>query len=185
MKKPIFTPFPILTTKRLVLRQLDQSDKNEIFSLRADAKNRKFIDQKIAEKMEEALEFINKINNGINSNEWIYWAVTLKGENKLLGTICLWNFSTDYKKAETGYELNPDYQGKGIMQEALGAVIHYAFDILEINEIEAYTHVDNMSSKNLLEKNNFTKRGIIKEKYQSKKGEFDMAIYVLENRTNK
>lgn len=60
-------------------------------------------------------------------------------------------------KAEIGYELLPDFQGKGIMQEAISKVIDFGILHIGLNSIEAYTHSKNQSSTRLLEKFNFKK----------------------------
>jgi ribosomal-protein-alanine N-acetyltransferase len=81
----------------------------------------------------------------------------LNGTDKLIGTICLFDFSGDNLKAEIGYELLPDFQGKGIMQEAISKVINFGIQHIGLNSIEAYTHAENQSSTRLLEKFNFKK----------------------------
>jgi ribosomal-protein-alanine N-acetyltransferase len=50
--------------------------------------------------------------------------------------------------AEVGYGLNPAFQNKGIMTEALKCVIDYGFNELKLIKIEAFTHIKEMSSKN-------------------------------------
>jgi ribosomal-protein-alanine N-acetyltransferase len=60
-------------------------------------------------------------------------------------------------KAEIGYELLPDFQGKGIMQEAASKVIKFGVQYIGLNSIEAYTHSKNEKSTRLLEKLNFKK----------------------------
>ena len=67
----------------------------------------------------------------------------------------MWNFSENYKTAEVGYDLNPIFQRKGIMSEALNSVINFGFIELNIDSIEAFTHIQNENSKMLLEKNGF------------------------------
>lgn len=52
-----FTPFPLIATNRLVLRQLDKSDVNEIFFLRSDPGVMKFLDRAPANSTEEAFIF--------------------------------------------------------------------------------------------------------------------------------
>jgi len=150
-----FTPFPNLSSERLLLRQVKIEDDNEIFFLRSDERVMKFIDRPFAKDIKEAHEFINKITNGIINNEWIYWAVTTSNSPKLIGTVCLWNFNNEGSEAEIGYELHPNYQGKGIMQEAVKEVINYGFNTLKINLISAFTHQDNSKSTMLLKKNGF------------------------------
>ena len=150
-----FTPFPVLKTERLTLRQLRSSDANEIFNLRSNDNINKYLDRKPSKSIDDAKHFIQTINENIQRNNSIYWAITLNGTDKLIGTICLFGFSEDNLKAEIGYELLPDFQGKGIMQEAASSVIDFAIQHMELNSIEAYTHSENQSSTRLLEKFNF------------------------------
>ena len=155
MTSLLFTPFPILSTERLILRKLSDDDKNEIFLLRSDPKVNQFLDRPRPADISEAIEFIEKINRAIDNNESLYWAICLKEIPKLIGTICLWNFSDDRQEAEIGYELNRDYQGKGIMHEAIDCVIRFAFDKISLKRINAYTQQENTKSISLLEKCNF------------------------------
>ena len=150
-----FNPFPTLTTERLILRKLSPDDVNEIFYLRSDKHINKYLDRPKATSIEDANNFINKTNHAIENNECIDWAITFKNDSGLIGSICLWNFSIEDNKAEVGYELLPDFQGKGIAQEALSAVIIFGFDVMKLKTIEAYTHKENLQSTKLLEKFNF------------------------------
>jgi [ribosomal protein S5]-alanine N-acetyltransferase len=179
MMKFNFSPFPNLTTERLTLRQIKDEDKKELYILRSDEKVMKFINRPKAKTIDEGLQFIHKINNGITKNEWIFWVITLK--NKLIGTICLWNISKDQSLAEIGYELMSNYQGQGYMQEALTAVIKYGFENMKLHSIEAFTSPNNKRSIKLLERNNFIWKANFQEG-DSFVGEIsDMAIYTLLN----
>jgi [ribosomal protein S5]-alanine N-acetyltransferase len=152
-----FTPFPVLKTERLTLRQLRSSDDKEIFALRSDDNVNKYLHRKQSKSIDDAKDFIRTINENIQKNNSIYWAITLIGGDKLIGTICLFGFSNDNLKAEIGYELLPGFQGKGIMQEAASKVIHFGTQQIGLTAIKAYTHAENESSKRLLEKLNFKK----------------------------
>jgi ribosomal-protein-alanine N-acetyltransferase len=146
-----FTPFPILTTERLTLRQLVINDEQEIFILRSDREINKFLDRQISNTIDDARNFINKI---IKSDS-LYWAITLRDKDKLIGTICLFGFSDENYKCEIGYELLTNFQGQGIMKEAVEKVIDYAFNTLKVKKVEAFMHRDNQSSIKLLEKFSF------------------------------
>ena len=154
----IFTPFPVLKTERLILRQLSVNDDKEIFALRSDKQVNKYIDRDPSNTIEDARKFIHKIAEVVRQNEGIYWAITLTGNDKLVGTICLFNFSSENAQAEIGYELLPAFQRQGIMQEAAAKVIAFALDVIGLKTIEAYTHLENKSSSKLLEKFNFRKQ---------------------------
>lgn len=147
-----FIPFPILATQRLTLRQLVIDDKQAIFSLRSDSEINKYLDRPPCNTIEDAANFINKVNENINKNMALYWAITLSGQNKLVGTICLFSFSDENESCEIGYELLPNFQGRGIMREAVKKVIDYAFNTIGVQKIEASLHRDNQPSIKLLEK---------------------------------
>ena len=150
-----FTPFPILTTERLTLRQLVINDEQEIFTLRSDSEINKYLDRQKANTIDDARNFINKVNDNINKNDSLYWAITLSEKNILVGTICLFCFSDEDDKCEIGYELLTTFQGQGIMQEAVDKVIDYAFNAIGVQKIEAFFHRDNQGSIKLLEKFSF------------------------------
>ena len=152
--------FPILVTERLILRQLSDSDVQEIFRLRSDASINKYLDRKPSENLGDALEFIKKIK----ANSFSYWGIVQKGSERLVGTICLFDISEELKKCEIGYELLPEHQGKGIMTEAAKKVIEHSFLTLGLNTMEAYTHKDNKGSTNLLKVLGFERIDSVDEK---------------------
>jgi [ribosomal protein S5]-alanine N-acetyltransferase len=150
-----FTPFPILTTERLTLRQLVINDEQEIFILRSDSEINKYLNRQISNSIDDARNFINKVNENINKNDSLYWAISLKNKDILVGTICLFSFSEENDKCEIGYELLTNFQGQGIMKEAAEKVIDYAFKAIKVQKIEAFLHRDNQGSINLLKKFSF------------------------------
>src|SRR6266498_4570134 len=150
-----FTPFPILTTERLTLRQLLITDEQEIFTLRSDSEINKYLDRQVSNTIDDSRNFINKVNENINKNDSLYWAITLSDRNILAGTICLFGFSDENNKCEIGYELLTNFQGQGIMKEAAEKVIDYAFNTIKVRKIEAFLHRDNQRSIKLLDKFSF------------------------------
>jgi ribosomal-protein-alanine N-acetyltransferase len=166
----IFTPFPVLKTQRLVLRQLTPGDDQEIFLLRSDENINRYLDRKPAKSIEDARKFIKNINTSIQTNDSIYWGISLDVKQPLIGTVCLFDFSADNSKAEIGYELLPGFQRQGIMQEAVSIVIDYALNQLKLIDIEAVSHSENQHSVRLLEKFNFK---------MNKTGDNNFIIYIL------
>ena len=153
-----FNPFPILKSERLFLRNINESDSDVILFLRSDKSIIKFIkrpENRKTKNKSDAVKLIKEINENIKNNKSITWGITLKNEPQIIGTICLWNFSKNNKIAEVGYDLNTEFQGLGIMSEALRLIIDFGFNELKLEKIEAYTHNENENSKRLLEKNGF------------------------------
>lgn len=150
-----FKPFPILITDRLILRALKQSDSFQLQQLRSDDLVNEFLYRPKTISIEDASGFITRVNNGIAGGEWVYWAITEEDEHKLIGTICLWNIEKEKNLAEIGYELSTAYQGKGLMKEAIPAVMDYGFNIINLDVIVALVNPMNQPSINLLSLFNF------------------------------
>ncbi len=174
-----FNPFPVINSKKLLLRQVDKSDVNEIFFLRSDERVMRYLDKAPAESLDDAYEFIKKISELENSADAVTWAITLTRNSKLIGTICLWNIQKEHYRAEIGYNLHPDYWGKGIMNEAVLEVINYGFNVMKLHSIEANVNPGNAASIKLLERNNFTREAYFKENYYYNGNFLDSAIYSL------
>lgn len=153
-----FKPFPELQSQRLLLRRIVEADCRSILFLRSDKKVTKFIERpenRKTKNLTDAIKFIQELEGYIETGKSISWGITLKNNPEIIGTICLWNFSNNNKTAEVGYDLDPKFQGLGIMNESLNMVINYGVDNLKLNKIEAFTHTKNEPSKKLLEKNGF------------------------------
>ncbi len=165
MLKLNLTPFPELITPRLFLRELRMEDAGEIFLLRSDERVNEFVDRATAISIDDGRQFISKIITAQHNSEGIMWAITLKNEPKLIGTIVYWNIIKEKDEAEVGYELLPQWHGKGIMQEALSKVIEFGFTTLGIKTIVAGPKAGNQRSVKLLEKCGFTKMNITEDGY--------------------
>lgn len=174
-----FDPFPILITERLVLRQLELDDADEILFLRSNERVMKYIDRRKATTREEATEFIQMIQGLAKKNESVLWAICLKPGKKLIGTICIWNIDAENYRGEVGYVLHPEYYGKGIMHEAMVKVLNYGFHDLQLHAIEAHVNPANTDSIKLLERNNFVREAYFKEYYYFGGTFKDTAIYTL------
>jgi len=179
MLKLQFTPFPELRSERLNLRQVLESDIDEVCELRSDEETMRYIPRHLAQTREHALEHIHQINQEIDTNKSINWGISLAGSDKLIGLIGLVRIKASSHRAEIGYILHQNYRGRGIMTEALGTILNYAFNTLDFNSVIAVIDPNNESSKKLLERNRFKKEAHLRENilYQ---GEFrDTAIYGL------
>lgn len=177
MNKLDFNPFPIMKTERLILRKLVMRDDNIIFNYQSDKDNFKFVDMPVYKHLEEAQNYIMKMNKGVEDNKWIIWAISDIKTDIILGTISIWNISIKDSKAELGYGLYPGNVGKGIMSEALGTAIKYGLNVMGLDTIEAYTNVNNIRSISLLERNNFTKKSSFIETETTDRVPMEMVIY--------
>jgi ribosomal-protein-alanine N-acetyltransferase len=139
----------------------------------------RYIDKAPAETLDHAYEFIRKITELEKSADSVTWAICLKEDSKLIGTIVFWNIKKEHYRAEVGYILHPDHWGKGIMQEAITAVIDYGFKVMRLHSIEANVNPGNAASIKLLERNKFIREAYFRENYYYNGKFLDTAIYSL------
>jgi len=174
-----FTPFPTLTTKRLLLRQIIAEDAPELFFMRTDDRVMKYIERPRPKNIDETITFINMIADLREKNEIITWGITLKDEPKLIGTVVYLNIKKEHHRAEFGYALHPDYWRKGIMHEVAEAVLAYGFNVMKLHSIEANINPENTGSQKLLEKCGFVREAYFKENFFWEGKFLDSAIYSL------
>ena len=150
-----FTPFPILETESLTLRELNLNDAKAIFGLRTNKEVNEFIDRKRLNNLSESRAFIDLISNLAATNKGVFWVLESKNNHQLIGTIGLRNFEDEENYAEIGYELDPCYHQRGFMSEAFEAILKFGFENLALKTIEAFTHQKNTASIALLKKQQF------------------------------
>ena len=177
-----FTPFPNLETERLHLRRIVKNDVNEIFALRSNKETMKYIPRPLAKTKEDALEHIAMIEEKIENNEGINWAITLKDNPKLIGIIGHYRIKPEHFRAEIGYMLLPEYHGKGLIVEAIKETLNYAFQIMELHSIEAIIDPENYASERVLQKSGFVKEAHLKENEYYEDRFLDTVIYSILNK---
>lgn len=172
-------PFPELETARLLLRQLRDSDAPEVLFLRSDERVMRYIQRPPAQTIGEALEWIRRINQSVATGESCLWGLSLKPDERIIGTITLWNIEKEHYRAEIGYVLHPDYWGKRIMQEALTAVADFGFTNLNLHSIEGQVDPHNAASIRLMERNGFVREAYFRENFFFEGRFLDTAVYSL------
>lgn len=145
----------IIATERLLLRPITEYDSQNIFEIRSNIEINRFVNRNSPKNSFEALDFILNIKKKEANKEILFFGISEKENPKFIGTVCLWKFSEDRKKAELGYELLPQFHGKGIMSEAVDAILVFGFNDLNLNQIDAFTNGKNENSQKLLTKKGF------------------------------
>jgi ribosomal-protein-alanine N-acetyltransferase len=154
-------------------------DFDEMYFLRTDPGVMKYIDRPPLGSREEAEAFMQRIFDNVTNNESIFWAIRQKDSHKMIGNISIWRLMKEDYRGELGYTLHPAHQGKGIMNEALQAVLLYAFNTMKLHSIEAGINPDNAASRQLLERNGFIREAYFRDHYFFNGHFHDSAIYSL------
>jgi len=175
----IFDTFPILQTRRLLLREFSNKDVETIFDLRSNDRVGQFIARQPAKTMEEAQEVIDKIHRTFAEKHSISWATEMKSTGILAGGFGLYRFDHDNHRAEIGGEMLPAYWGQRLAIEAVGTVIQFGFEVIGLHTIEARIWPENKSVVNLLKHFGFKEEGRFKEALYFNGAYRDWASYSL------
>lgn len=154
--------FPVLQTERLILAEITCAYCNDIYLLFIDYRITKYYPLKRLEKKDDANRVVNMLRNKYEEGCMVRWGITLHGCDELIGII---GFNEIYPghKATISYFLSPDYWGRGLMTEALKAILKYGFETMELNRIDAHVMVGNEQSVNVLLRCGFSYEALLRD----------------------
>jgi [ribosomal protein S5]-alanine N-acetyltransferase len=157
--------FPIIETERLLLRKPEADDIPKLYSIFSNPETTRFYDVEPFRSVSEAEDLLESLLWRYSMEKQIRWAICWKEDKTLLGTCGYHAVEKLHHKAEIGYELHPEAWGKGVMSEALDAIIRYGFICMDLNRIEAVYLPENAASKKLLEKKGFKIEGLLRKRF--------------------
>ncbi len=168
---------PTLFTNRLIIRPISILDADDMYEYAKTPYVGPTAGWAPHTSIQETISIIKAMTIIKSPYELGCWAIVLKANNKMIGTIELYNYFSHFK-AELGYSVNPAYWGNGYATEAAQEVISYGFDFLDLKRIEVGTFVDNYQSQRVCEKLGFIKEGIARSGYVRYDGKiFDKVVF--------
>lgn len=161
----------IIETPRLILKGIDHDCMKYIFGHIEKTEIMSILGHR---SEEDYLKEENKHINGYSSynRRFILFLLTDKPTGHIIGRCGIHNWNADHKRAEIGYVMEDENsKQKGLMTEAVDAILNFGFEHLHLNRIEAVVGVWNHPSLNLMKKFNFVKEGQLRMHHHSD-GEF-------------
>jgi len=155
--------FKELETDGLFLRNISSEDREFIFAVFTNDKvNQYLFDTEPFTDIQGADEIIDFYLQA-EPREWHRWVIVRKSDGVKLGTCGFHCWDRSKGCCDVGYDLYPDFWGRGYMSEAMQAIIAFARDDMKVNYINACIYNDNDNSIRLAEKHGFTYKGQIKD----------------------
>jgi ribosomal-protein-alanine N-acetyltransferase len=107
------------------------------------------------------------------------WGIALPHDNRLIGTCGFNEWSPAHRWAELAFDLAQPHWGKGLMRQAVAAVLQWTFRQDPVNRVHAFVRIDNSRSQRLLERSGFMREGCLKS-YRVCRGQpHDFYVYAL------
>ncbi len=173
----------IKISQNIFLDKISNKDQKDIYQIFSTKNVCRYFGISVVKNINQITDFIDYYlkdeKEGNSSCFGIY------KEKKLIGLLHFNNINHAYKNAEISFELNPNFQNQGIMSLILPKFIDYGFYKLNLHRIEGIVCSENIPSLKLLEKNNFMKEGILKDKiynFVDKRYEDGIIYSIINNR---
>lgn len=148
-----------IETKRLLLKDIGYEDRDFMLKQFSDSDVNEFLyDAEPLSSLEEADELIDFYTAGEPKNQH-RWIIMDRESGEKIGT-CGFHCLNEYEKCvDVGYDLQKEYWGKGIMAEAMNAMLSKYLPKLGVKKVFAHIAVGNLHSERLAEKLGFVPSG--------------------------
>jgi|SRR5450830_556725 len=152
--------FPVLHTSRLTLREVVESDAENILHIHGNAEYMRWFGSDPMPDLDSAKKLVATFASWRKEPvSGARWALELRDQPGLIGTCGLFRWNRNWRSCIIGYEIAPMHQGRGYVKEALDSSITWGFQKVQLNRIEAQVHPDNVASIALLEALGFLQEG--------------------------
>lgn len=175
---PHFSGLP-LRTPRLLLRPTTPADAPALLALHADPEVMRYWGTGPWTSLDEAHASIARDVAGLQQGTSLRLVLERLEDAAFLGHCSLFAFAEPSRRAEVGYCLARDAWGKGLMGEALTALLRYGFEALGLNRVEADIDPRNAASARSLERLGFVREGLLRERWIVGAEVSDTALYGL------
>ena len=170
---------PDLETPRLRLRRLTMRDAQDLFDYSRDPLVAKYVLWEAQTSVSEARSYVRYMLRKYRLGEPASWGIEWKETGTVIGTIGFMWIQRDNASAEVGYSLHRGYWNRGIMTEALQAVLQHGFYTMNLNRIEAQHETKNPSSGAVMRKCGMVKEGTLRERMMNKGRFVDVDLYAI------
>ena len=152
-----------IETHRLILRQFRIEDAEDMFSNWAsDPEVTKFLTWPTHSSVDVTRMVLNDWISRYDDGGFFNWAIEWKETGRVIGNIAVVKLNEQTDAADMGYCMSRAFWGRGIMPEALRAVMDYLFDTVGVSRIAACHDVNNPKSGKVMEKAGMNLEGIFR-----------------------
>jgi RimJ/RimL family protein N-acetyltransferase len=175
---PFAAPEPI-EAERVRVRLLSESDLPALFEVNSDEAVTSLLPYATWASPADADAWFKRMAGLQDTGLALQLVVADKASDKAIGTCLLFRLEEGSRRAELGYVLGRAHWGRGLMQEALAALLARAFGAMALRRLEAEVDVRNPASARLLQRLGFTREGLLRQRWVTKGEAKDVEIYGL------
>jgi len=172
--------FPALATKRLRLRPFAERDLQGLHACFGDEGAMRYWNSPACKSEAETGRWLRYLAKTTSPYDYLAWAVADKRSDLCIGMVNYHHREARNARLEIGYILAPGQQGRGLMTEAVAALVTYCLEDLAVHRIEALIHPDNVASIRLVERLDFRcEGGPLRDRWRRGEGYMSVMMYAL------
>ena len=178
---PLPTPLPI-ASHRLTIRLVVAADLPGLFVVNGDDAVTQRLPYPTWQTPADGEAWLARMRALADAGTALQFVVCDTASGQVLGSCLLFRFDAGSARAELGYVLGRAHWGRGVMFEALGALLGHAFGPMGLRRIEAEVNPANTASVRLLERLGFTCEGLLRQRWVTKEAPctpYDVRLYGL------
>jgi RimJ/RimL family protein N-acetyltransferase len=156
-------PTPTLHTARLRLRPFTDADADALYALHSDAHALRYWDSPPWTDRARAQRFLAACRQLEEDGSGARVAVDRFSDDAFVGWLSLTRWNPDHRSAALGFCLGEAAWGQGYATEAARGLLRWAFDMLDLNRVQAECDTRNAASARVLEKLGFLREGTLRE----------------------
>ena len=175
----VFSRLPVLETERLLLRPMKMSDAQDIYAYSKDPEVARHVLWDAHRSIADSRFYLRCMKRQYRTGQPSSYGIVLKETGRLVGTIGFMWYHEENRSTEVGYSLARWLWNRGLMTEALQAVITMAFEELHVHRIEAMHDAANPASGRVMEKCGMKKEGLLRHRVFNKGRFVDVELYAI------
>lgn len=170
-----------IETDRLILRRYKIEDADAMYkNWASDSEVTKFLTWQPHPSVDVSRSIIEDWLKEYSDEKYYQWAIVLKDNgNEPIGDISVVHMKEDISMVHIGYCLGRAWWRRGIMSEALKAVMDFMFDTVEVNRVESRHDPMNPNSGKVMQKCGMKYEGTLRSADRNNQGICDACYYAL------
>ena len=177
--REVFRNLPTLETPRLILRRLQLEDAPDVFAYASDPEVARYTTWSAHRSLEDSLEFVRAQLRAYEEGQVAPWAMVDRQSGRVIGTAGFVAWAPVHARAEIGYAMGRAYWGRGLMTEAVRAILRFGFEHMGLNRIEGRCMPENPASARVMEKAGMRYEGLLREQMYIKGRFIDLKVYAM------
>lgn len=175
----IFAHLPVLTTPHLTLREARMSDAHDMYTYCRDPEVARHVLWDAHTSPHQTRGYLRGIIRQYRMGAPATYVIELTAERRVIGTIGLMWVQPENRSAEIGYSLSRAYWNRGLMSEALEAMLRFCFTTLNLNRVEAQYETDNPASGAVMRHAGMQREGLLRQRIYNKGRFVDVELYAI------